>query len=165
MSSFRESKLLAHVFAGEEGSVSVLISALFIVVFILSIGIIDISDSYLAKRELTQLGEDALLVASHSLDESRYYSGIGLAPGQQGAQVRVPIDCQVALRKFHSEITSHYLRKNNVEVSGWRCIDDQITASISSSIQAIVTFPIISAINGGKIAVSATIGATSELSS
>ena len=146
----------------EEGSLSVLISALFLVVFILSVGIIDVTDSYLAKRELTQIGEDALLIASHSLDENRYYLGVpSTIPGQSA---RVPIDCRIALGKFGIEINSHNLRNNIIAFSGWSCVSDQITASISSSIQAIVTFPIISRINGGRIEVSATVGATSELS-
>ena len=52
----------------ESGSISIFISGLFIIVFTLSVGIIDVSDSYLAKRELIQIGEDAILVASHSID-------------------------------------------------------------------------------------------------
>ena len=60
----------------EEGSILVLITTLFLLVFILSIGIIDVSDSYLAKRELIQIGEDAILVASHSLNENLYYSDL-----------------------------------------------------------------------------------------
>lgn len=147
----------------EEGSLSVLISALFLVVLTLSIGIIDITDSYLAKRELTQLGEDALLVASHTLDENRYY--LRTPTEIFGNSNRVPIDCQVASAKFASEVSSHNLRGNVIVVSGWNCVNDQITASISSSIQALVIFPIISQINGGRVDVSATIGATSELSS
>ena len=66
-------RILAH---SEEGSISVLITSLFLLVFILSVGIIDISDSYLAKRELIQIGEDAILVASHTLNENLYYSKI-----------------------------------------------------------------------------------------
>lgn len=155
-------KLTGKFLVAEEGSLSVLISALFLVVFILSVGIIDVTDSYLAKRELTQIGEDALLIASHSLDENRYYLGVpSTIPGQIA---RVPIDCQIALGKFGREINSHNLRNNIIVVSGWSCVSDQITASISSSIQAIVIFPIISRINGGRIEVSATVGATSELS-
>ena len=146
----------------EEGSLSILISSLFLVVFILSVGIIDVSDSYLAKRELTQIGEDGLLIASHSLDENRYFLGVN--SNISGQKARVPIDCQIALGKFNREMVSHNLRRNLIVVSGWSCVNDQITASISSSIQTIVTFPIISRINGGKIEVSSTVGATSELS-
>ena len=149
-------KFWAEFICGESGSISVLISGLFLLVFILSVGIIDISDSYLAKRELIQIGEDAILVASHSLDESYYYSGSNLTG-------RVPLDCVQAISKFNSEIRSRNLRKNLITISGWSCSGDQITASIRAEIKAIVIFPILSNINGGNIAINASIGATSEL--
>jgi len=145
----------------ETGSISVLISGLFLLVFILSVGIIDISDSYLAKRELIQIGEDAILVASHSLDENQYYSGSYSTGGISNG--RVPLDCAEAAVKFNSEVSARNLRKNLIVVAGWSCSGDQITASISSNIRAIVTFPILSNINGGNIGVNATIGATSEV--
>ncbi|TSA21733.1 MAG: hypothetical protein D4R69_02505 [Actinomycetales bacterium] len=154
----------------ESGSISVLISGLFLLVLTLSIGIIDVTDSYLAKRELIAIGEDAILVASHSLDENRYYSGspnsFGNSFGDSFGEPnrRVPINCASAALKFSAEISTRNLRRNLIGVSGWSCSDDQITASISSSIQALVNFPIISRINGGKIGVNATIGATSEIS-
>lgn len=69
-----------------------------------------------------------------------------------------------AALKFSAEISTRNLRRNLIGVSGWSCSNDQITASISSSIQALVNFPILSRINGGKIGVNATIGATSEIS-
>lgn len=146
----------------ETGSISVLISGLFLLVLTLSIGIIDVTDSYLAKRELIAIGEDAILVASHSLDENRYYSGSSNSFGEPNR--RVPINCASAARKFNTEISTRNFRRSTIEVSGWSCSNDQITASISSSIQALVNFPILSRINGGKIGVNATIGATSEIS-
>ena len=150
--------ILAH---SEEGSISVLITSLFLLVFTLSVGIIDISDSYLAKRELIQIGEDAILVASHTLNENLYYSdsqSFGTASG------RVPIDCALAELKFHAEITQKDLWENDVLVSRWHCTGDAITASITSRIQALVNFPILSNLNNGNIEISAIIGATSELS-
>jgi len=77
----------------EAGSISVLISSLFLIVFILSVGIIDISDSYLAKRELIQIGEDAILVASHTLNENLYYTD---SQSLGATSVRVTIDCSLA---------------------------------------------------------------------
>jgi hypothetical protein len=145
----------------ETGSISIFISGLFLIVFTLSVGIIDVSDSYLAKRELIQIGEDAILVASHSLDEDRYYAGPDFFA--ESSLSRVPIDCALAATKFESEINLRSLRNNPIAVSGWSCNNDQITASITSSIPAIVSFPILSNINGGQIVINATIGATSEL--
>ncbi|CAB4949515.1 unannotated protein [freshwater metagenome] len=151
-------KTLIH---DEGGSISVLITSLFLLVFILSVGIIDVSDSYLAKRELIQIGEDSILVASHSLNESLYYSeSLGLS----ASNGRVPIDCTMAEVKFRMEISSRELRKNEISVSGWRCSGDQITASISSNIQALVNFPILVDLNNGQIGINAIVGATSELS-
>jgi hypothetical protein len=146
---------------GEEGSISVLISSLFLLVFILSVGIIDVSDSYLAKRELVQIGEDAILVASHSLNENLYYSDV---LGLSATNDRVPIDCALAEIKFHSELSLRNLRNNEIVVSGWSCSGDQITAVIRAKIQALVNFPILSNINNGFISIDAVIGATSELS-
>jgi len=145
----------------EVGSISVLISSLFLIVFVLSVGIVDISDSYLAKRELIQIGEDAILVASHTLDENLYYSD---SQNLGSANARVPIDCSLAEIKFHAEVALRSLRSNPISVSGWRCSGDEITASISSKIQALVNFPILSNINNGFIGIDAIIGATSEVS-
>ena len=156
--TFIRFRVLIH---GEEGSISVLISSLFLLVFILSIGIIDVSDSYLAKRELIQIGEDAILVASHSLNENLYYSDVA---GLNSTNGRVPIDCALAEIKFHSELTLRNLRNNEIVVSGWSCSGDQITAGIRAKIQALVNFPILSNINNGYIAIDAVVGATSELS-
>jgi hypothetical protein len=143
----------------EVGSISVLISSLFLIVFVLSVGIIDISDSYLAKRELIQIGEDAILVASHTLDENLYYSD-----SQNLGSANARIDCSLAEIKFHAEVALRSLRSNPISVSGWRCSGDEITASISSKIQALVNFPILSNINNGFIGIDAIIGATSEVS-
>ena len=156
--AFMRSRVLMR---GEEGSISVLISSLFLLVFILSVGIIDVSDSYLAKRELVQIGEDAILVASHSLNENLYYSD---ASGLSATNDRVPIDCALAEIKFHSELSLRNLRNNEIVVSGWSCSGDQITAVIRAKIQALVNFPILSNINNGFISIDAVIGATSELS-
>ena len=147
--------------ASEAGSISVLITSLFLLVFILSVGIIDISDSYLAKRELIQIGEDAILVASHTLNENLYYSDL---QELNLSNSRVPIDCALAESKFRGEITLRNLRNNEISVSGWHCSGYEITASINSKIQALVNFPILSNINNGLISIDAIIGATSEVS-
>jgi hypothetical protein len=157
-------KFVANFFGAirnESGSISIFISGLFLIVFTLSVGIIDVSDSYLAKRELIQIGEDAILVASHSIDESRYYAGNQLFGG--GSTERVPLDCVTAAVKFWREVSLGNLRNNSIIVSGWSCNSDQITASITSNIKAIVSFPILSKIVGGQISINATMGATSEM--
>jgi hypothetical protein len=160
----KRSKLFTHsmdLARSEGGSISVLITTLFLLLFILSVGIIDISDSYLAKRELIQIGEDAILVASHTLNESFYYSDL---QSFSALNSRVPIDCALAEIKFHREISLNNLRNKEIAVSGWSCSGDQITASIRSNIQALVNFPILSNLNNGQIGIDAIVGATSELS-
>jgi|FLOH01.1.fsa_nt_gi hypothetical protein len=147
----------------EVGSLSTLISGLFLIVFILSMGIIDISDSYLAKRELIQIGEDAILVAAHSLDKNRYYSNS--SSPYWGTNARVPIDCSLAAIKFSAEISEKRLRQNSIAISSWECSDDQISATISSKIVAIINFPILSNISGGAISIGARVGATSAVGS
>ena len=157
-------KFLSDLFRNirnESGSISIFISGLFLIIFTISLGIIDISDSYLAKRELIQIGEDAILVASHSIDESRYYSGAQIFGGE--STERVPLDCVEAAVKFTREVSLKNLRKNSISVSGWSCNSDQITASITSNIKAIVSFPILSNIIGGQIGINATLGSTSEM--
>ncbi|NQW06047.1 MAG: hypothetical protein HQ476_01560 [SAR202 cluster bacterium] len=144
----------------ESGSLSVLMSGLFLIMLLLSIGIIDITDSFLAKRELIQIGEDAILMAAHSLDEERYYQNSLPNPGLAGG--RVPIDCAAAASKFRGEILLQSLRGNTISVSGWRCVNDQINASVTSQITAIVSFPLLSSIAGGDIKINATIGAMSD---
>jgi hypothetical protein len=62
-----------------------------------------------------------------------------------------------------TEVSLRNLRRNSISVSGWSCNGDQITASISSNIKAIVSFPILSNIIGGQISINATVGATSEM--
>ncbi len=155
-------KLLSTSLRNESGSISILITSLFLLVFTLSVGIIDISDSYLAKRELIAIGEDAILVAAHSLDESLYYSDLQSLRSITG---RVPIDCAAAASKFQVEIFQRRLRGLEISVSGWQCSSDQITASISSKITALINFPILSKLNSGAIGIDAIIGATSELAS
>jgi hypothetical protein len=145
----------------ESGSISIFISGLFLIVFMLSIGIIGVSDSFVAKRELVQIGEDAILVASHSIDESRYYAESPLL-GQITAN-RVPIDCAKASVTFATEVSSRSLRGNPISISGWRCSSDQITVSISSNILPIVSFPVLSNVSGSQISINAIVGATSEV--
>lgn len=55
------------------------------------------------------------------------------------------------------------MRGLEIAVSGWQCSSDQITASISSKITALINFPILSKLNSGAIGIDAIIGATSEL--
>ena len=59
----------------ERGSLSILIMTLFLLLLVFSFTIIDISDAYLAKRQLTEIGDVAITKAAHAISLSRYYSG------------------------------------------------------------------------------------------
>ena len=63
----------------EEGSIAVFVTALFLIALILSMGLVNISDAYIAKRELIQIAEEIAQKSAHSLDYSRYYLQLGRA--------------------------------------------------------------------------------------
>jgi hypothetical protein len=140
----------------EAGSLSVLTSGLFVLLLMISVGIIDISDAYLAKRELIQIGESSVSHAAQSLDSTRYYEDGILNSGG-----RVPIDCNSANLMFQDEMAHKSLRKNSIDVITFECTPEQITAEISSNIVPVVSLPIMNRIAGSKIAITATIGAGS----
>ena len=50
-----ESRKISQGFRCELGSISPLISGLFLILMVLSAGLVNLSDSYLAKRELIQI--------------------------------------------------------------------------------------------------------------
>lgn len=143
-------------FDSEDGSLSVLISALFLLVLTLSIGILDISDSYLAKRELIQIGEAALGPAAHAIDLGRYYQEGALSSGH-----RVPLDCVTARTIIQNEIAQRTLRDAVIDIANWRCESDQMSVTLQSSVLPLVSFPLLSQITGARISVVATIGAGS----
>ena len=106
-----------------------LTSGLFVLLLMISVGIIDISDAYLAKRELIQIGESSVSHAAQSLDSTRYYEDGILNSGG-----RVPIDCNSANLMFQDEMAHKSLRKNSIDVITFECTPEQITAEISSNI-------------------------------
>lgn len=140
----------------EAGSLSVLISGLFLLLLSLSIGIIDVSDSYIAKHELIQISESAISVAAHSLDESRYYEqGIANSTGV------VPIDCAKANLVFRDEIAGNVLRGAAINVDSISCDGALLTAEVQSTIRPLIVFPLMNQITGGELKIKATVGAAS----
>jgi hypothetical protein len=140
----------------ESGSLSVLISGLFLLVLTLSVGIMDISDSYLAKRELIQIGESALGPAAHAIDLARYYQSSTLVTG-----AKVPIDCALARRIIGNALNQARLRGSQIQINEWRCENEQMIITIQSKVAPIIKFPLLSFITGSGITVGATIGAGS----
>ncbi len=153
-------------FKDESGSISVLTIFLFIILLTISITLIDLSDCYMAKRELLSIGESALTKASHSISLPDYYSNnFATSPGIQpnistgvGSNL-VPLDCEVAILKFQQEVELSTLRENRVAIKNVSCVDGVIRSDISSEIIPIVDFPILASIIGHKFQISASLGA------
>lgn len=150
-----------EILRDESGSLVVLIFSLFLLLLVSSFSVIDLSDSFLAKRELVQIGEVAITRAAHQISLSRYYSGNILMDnsGVDGAQFRVPIDCQAALLAFQTEISSSMLRDQQITIAAWDCQDDAVTGTLQARIPLLVKLPFGIGANGTTI--DSTIGATS----
>ncbi|MEI6294949.1 MAG: hypothetical protein WCO95_02695 [Actinomycetes bacterium] len=145
----------------ERGSLVILVFALFLLLLTASLAVVDISDTFLAKRQLIEIGEAAITRAAHQISLSRYYSGNILMDnsGADGAQFRVPVDCNSARSAFQSEIASTMLRGRAISITTWSCIDDQVTGTIAAEIPILLKLPL--GIGQNFTTISAAIGATS----
>lgn len=147
----------------ETGSLSVLIIALFLIVLIFSLNLINITDAFVAKRELVNVGEVALSQAAHTLSLDRYYAGDRTADDSAGdGQVyRVPIDCDVASLIFSHAISTAQLRGSTITISSWQCENDEITVGLTSSISSAVRLPL--NMNSSREEIAVSMSATSIL--
>jgi hypothetical protein len=139
---------------GDSGSISLLIIGLFTLLLILSIGLINLADTYLAKRELISLLEPAVQRAAQSIDLERYYSQV------QGGE-RVPIECESAVYKARVEVSQLLLRDAEVTLKAVDCRNDELVVSVKSDTLPIVDFPIFHALGNGRISIEAEVGAQS----
>ena len=91
-------KSLHHKLKREDGSISVLVLGLFIVVLLASVVLTDISAIIVAKRSLIQATESAAQSAAHALDLETYYQGkhSALSFLVTDASPVIPIDCAAA---------------------------------------------------------------------
>lgn len=91
-------KSLRHWLKREDGSISVLVFGLFIVVLLASVVLTDISAIIVAKRSLIQATESAAQSAAHALDLETYYQGkhSALSFLVTDASPVIPIDCAAA---------------------------------------------------------------------
>lgn len=91
-------KTLRHKLKREDGSISVLVFGLFIVVILASVVLTDISAIIVAKRSLIQATESAAQSAAHALDLETYYQGkhSALSFLVTDASPVIPIDCAAA---------------------------------------------------------------------
>ena len=145
----------------ETGSLSILIITLFLLMLLFSFLIINVSDAYLAKRELDNVGEVAITRAAHAIDLNRYYSGDRTADeaSGDGLAFRVPLDCGTAESNFQQSIVSSNLRGEAISIQDWQCQADEVSATISAIIPTALRMPL--EIGSATTEITASIGATS----
>ena len=159
---------LKEWFNREDGSLSVLITSLFLLTLVLSFAIIDISGAYLAKRELINMGEAAISRAVHNVDLNRYYSGdrvmAGTNPSTGDPTYLVPVDCQSAERSLVSEVSELSLHGSRVNISNFACEADVLHATLESHIAPTLRLPILnSSIMNDLLTISATLSASNHI--
>ena len=159
---------LKEWFNREDGSLSVLITSLFLLTLVLSFAIIDISGAYLAKRELINMGEAAISRAAHNVDLNRYYSGdrvmAGTNPSTGDPTYLVPVDCQSAERSLVSEVSELSLHGSTVNISNFACEADVLHATLESHIAPTLRIPILnSSIMNDLLTISATLSASNHI--
>ena len=152
-----------RIFCDDSGSLVILTFSLFLLLLISSLVVIDVSDSFLAKRQLVEIGEVAITRAAHSISLSRFYSGNILmdASGADGTQFRIPLDCQAAQLAFQNEISSSALRARGISITSWSCINDEVEATIEAQIPVLISLPL--GIGTSSSNIIATVGATSVI--
>ena len=145
----------------ETGSLVILIFTLFLLLLISSLTVIDVSDSFLAKRELIAIGEIAITRAAHKISLSRYYSGNILmdTSGADGAQFRIPIDCPSAFLAFQSEVTASFIRTHSIEITSWSCQGDEVSGRLQVRLPLLIKLPF--GIGSDETTIISTVGATS----
>ncbi|MEN9735620.1 MAG: hypothetical protein RL129_330 [Actinomycetota bacterium] len=143
----------------EDGSISMLLIFLFIISTLVSLIVVDIADAYLAKRQLSQIGEAAANMASHQIDLNRYYER-GLIDNGLGYK-QVPLDCMAAIEKARNYIYSNSLRGNPISLISGSCVNENIYLRLSSEIRPLVMLPIVSSSIGQKFPINAQVIATS----
>jgi hypothetical protein len=166
--AMRRKYLLA--LTSDAGSISPLISGLFLILLILSGGLVNLSDAYLAKRELIQIVEPQVQSAVQSIDLYRYYSGdqfVAFKSLFDVNQNRVPINCREAVNRLRFTISQINLRESQINLAAVVCTDDELSIDVTSTIHPIIDFPFFKGALGfdnspsGEIIIRAKVGATS----
>lgn len=153
--TFQRVKFLA---SDESGSISLLLIFLFLIVSISSLVVVDISDAYLAKRQLAQIGETAAQIGTHQIDLNRYYTQ-GLVDSGLGYKT-VPVDCNSAILFAQRYLYSNTLRGNPIYMTGWNCDNEKVTLRIQSEIRPLIGLPIVVGTFGQRFLINARVIAT-----
>ena len=137
----------------EEGSISLLVIGLFLLVLTLSLAIVDVAANMVVKMELTHVGEAALSTAAHSLDYGRYYSSdrVFVRDSSKGPIYRVPIDCNIARTKFLKELSVQEVSGSPVGVILWNCDQDALEAQIEVNVSPAMPIPFLSSSLGNVL--------------
>jgi Flp pilus assembly protein TadG len=158
----------------DDGSISVLVIGLFLLLLTISLILTDISSIYLAKRSLSLATEAAVQRAMKNLDEASYYSGeynfnqllvnsFGEAENDPG----IPINCgaglqdvQEVLRSWQQRGTAS-IRENvaNLRLKNYECDGFQIYIETSATAQIPVLIPFIDL---SEVEISSFAGAVGE---
>jgi len=150
---------LTPLIVEEEGSLIPLTSGLFLILLVLSLGLINLSDSYIAKRELIQIAEAAAQKGAHQLSLADYY-GSDSQPSAL-SQNRIPIDCAAAQVAVAGYVGASSLRNNPVEISNFTCNLREVSVELGTSITPVVSFPIFDTLIHNRLQISATVSAVS----
>lgn len=143
----------------ENGSISLLLIFLFLITAITSLVVVDISDAYLAKRQLTQIAEASAQLGSHQIDLPRYYSS-GLIDSGLGYGL-VPMNCNSAVLYSQRYLEANSLRGNQIYMTGWSCINEKLTINVRSEIRPLINLPFLFGTFGQQLPITASVIATS----
>jgi len=130
---------LQNFIDSEDGSISILVYFLFLILLFSSLLVLDISDSYLAKRQLTQIGNAAASLATHQIDYESYYKN-GLVDHGYGFS-QVPIDCNSALESARKYLISNSLRGSEISLDEYQCSNEKVALDISAHIKPLISLP------------------------
>ena len=136
----------------EAGSITPLISIYFVIVMTAIFIVADVSSTFIARRELINNVETALAIASHELDEMRYYYRLPLPSSLSAGENRnLPIDCGDAARTFNKEVQlinesrSEKSKSGNLlTIIGFDCDGKELRSRASSAHTLPFSLPIFS---------------------
>jgi len=152
------------------GSITPLISGLFLILLVLSAGLVDVADAFLAKRELIQIVEPKAQRAVRSIDLFRYYNGNSVINNVilfSRNSLRVPINCVEAIAQARENLSGSLFRNNPIYIEEIECTNDELLITVNSEIRPIIDFSIFSQLlksdksRKGWIPINTTVGVTS----